>query len=169
MMSASSFELPYTKVNPIALEPAIAPHIAAESVGVRLDTKQMLLGFRRIRECGVEFCVVEGAGGWYVPLNDAETFADFAVATNLPVILVVGLKLGCINHAILSAQAIEASGATLLGWVGNSVDPAMAASLENIRSLRSRLNAPCLGIVNHLQRPNPSNVSKHLDIDVAKL
>lgn len=167
LMDAANFELPYALINPVALEPAIAPHIAAEAAGIRLDAASMLSGLDQIRAAGAEFCVVEGAGGWFVPLNDDETFADFAVASQLPVVLTVGLKLGCINHAILSAMAIEQNGAKLYGWVGNFAGAGMEVAEENIETLRARLNAPCLGIVRHLQDPNPIEVSKYLKLDVA--
>ena len=169
LMGAANFDLPYTFVNPVALEPAIAPHIAAAATGTTLDTRSMLDGLQRIRDSGAEFCVVEGAGGWFVPLNDDETFADFAVAAQLPVILTVGLKLGCINHAILSAMAIVQKGAELYGWVGNFADAGMDVAEENIETLRARLNVPCLGIVGHLQDPSPIEVSKYLNLDVAEI
>ena len=112
-----------------------------------------------------DFLLVEGAGGWRVPLNHRETLAALAVELNLPVILVVGMKLGCISHALLTADAIRADGLPLAGWVANRVDPNMARFEENLATLQAMLPAPCLGVVPHLgSAPLASDVAGYLDL-----
>lgn len=136
-------QAPLALVNPVALEPAIAPHIAAAESGARLDAGELAAACRRAAS-GAEYLVVEGAGGWRVPLGPTESLADVAVALRLPVVLVVGLRLGCLNHALLSAAAIRADGLRLAGWVANPLAPAMSRLEENIATLAARLDAPLL-------------------------
>jgi dethiobiotin synthetase len=140
-------------INPYAFLPAIAPHIAADHVQVSIDLDLLQDRFNQIQR-EVDVVVVEGAGGWFVPLNTTQTIADLAIQLQLPVILVVGIKLGCINHALLSVQAIQQSGLTLSGWVANTVE-INDESDTIISSLQQRINEPCLGIVPTL-RPNQS-------------
>lgn len=134
---------PLEIVNPVALEPAIAPHLAAAEAGRRLDARELAAACARAGNAG-ECLVVEGAGGWRVPLGDGETLADVARALGFPVVLVVGLRLGCLNHALLSAEAIRADGLALAGWVANPMTEAMPRLEENIRTLQDRLEAPML-------------------------
>ncbi len=145
LLDACQLELDYQQVNPYAFEPAIAPHIAAGEAGVQIDTSLILQQFQQLQQKS-DCLVVEGAGGWLVPINAQETLANLAMAMQLPVILVVGIKLGCINHALLSAQAIEQSGLQLAGWVANEpqTSPQTSAMIE---TLQSRLTAPLLGHV----------------------
>lgn len=140
----ASHRLPYEEVNPVALEPAIAPHIAVQEAGVIPTVKQLSQHCLSYLEDRDKFVVVEGAGGWRVPLNERETLADLAVALNLPVVLVVGLKLGCLNHALLSAEAIHRDGLNLVGWVANEGPEPMARLEQNIDSLAARMEAPCV-------------------------
>ncbi|HRP88282.1 MAG TPA: dethiobiotin synthase, partial [Gammaproteobacteria bacterium] len=126
-----------------ALQPAIAPHIAAAEADVRLDAAKLAAACRRAAE-GAEYLVVEGAGGWRVPLGPDSTLAAVAVALGLPVVLVVGLRLGCLNHALLSAAAIRADGLALAGWVANPLDPDMPRREENIAALVEHLGTPPL-------------------------
>ncbi len=156
--------LAYEAVNPVALAPAIAPHIAAEEEGVVLRAEVLARHCRQVLAGQADFAVVEGAGGWHVPLNDSETLADLARILALPVVLVVGIRLGCINHALLTAEAIAADGLTLAGWVANSIDPSMARCQENIRAIADRLTAPCLGIVPYLENPDPATIASHLSL-----
>ncbi|MDH5454295.1 MAG: dethiobiotin synthase, partial [Paracoccaceae bacterium] len=138
LMAASGLEIPYAVVNPYCFAPAIAPHLAAAESGVEIS-------LARIRAACAEaaavcdFIVVEGAGGWRVPLAPALDVQGLALALGLPVVLVVGLRLGCLNHALLSEQAILASGARLCGWIGSQVDPDMQRLNENIAVLNTRL------------------------------
>ena len=142
--------LPYEAINPFAFAPAIAPHIAAREAGVALDVQSLLGPVRQVLESGAQFCLVEGAGGWRVPLNEQQNLSELVVALQLPVILVVGVRLGCINHAVLTAEAIAADGLRLAGWVANIVDPATSRLEENLATLAARLPAPCLGRVPRL-------------------
>ena len=112
-----------------------------------------------------DFAIVEGAGGWRVPLSHRETFAHIAKHLNLPVIMVVGMKLGCINHALLTAEAIARDGLKLAGWVANRVDPDMACYDENAATIEMMLRAPLLGEVPHLVEPSAVNVAKYFDLD----
>jgi len=153
LQQAMSVALSYDQVNPIALEPAIAPHIALSQLQKRVTASQ-LSGFCQGAFCAeADLALVEGAGGWRVPLNQRETLADLAIELQLPVILVVGMRLGCINHALLSTQAILHDKLPLAGWVANQVDPSMAFFDENVASIEDRMPAPLLGIVPHLTDP----------------
>jgi len=146
LMRAASIDCDYDAVNPYAFAPAIAPHIAARQAGVSINMDTLLAGFEDLK-AQADVVVVEGVGGWQVPLNDSETMADLAVRLGLPVLLVVGLRLGCLNHALLTADAIRQSGLPLAGWVANTLDAALESPEENIAALAARLPAPCLGVV----------------------
>jgi dethiobiotin synthetase len=141
----ASIELAYEVVNPYAFEPAIAPHIAANKVGVTIQAEVIQRQFYQIQQ-QVDSVVVEGAGGWLVPIDNTLTMADVAIRLGLPVVLVVGIRLGCINHALLTVQAIQQSGLPFYGWLANHVDDC-AESDEIIESLKARISAPCLGVV----------------------
>ncbi len=145
LLAAMTVPAVYGDVNPYAFEPAIAPHIAAMEAGCSIDFGLLDESYERLcRQSDV--IIVEGAGGWLAPLDATRTFADLAVRWRLDVILVVGLRLGCLNHALLTAEAIEARGLKLAGWVGNSVDPDFERREANTDTLRSRLAANCLGL-----------------------
>ena len=151
LQSAASIFIDYAMVNPVALEPPIAPHIAAARSGVRIRADELAQHCRRVTvDCAAQFLIVEGAGGWFVPLNETETMADFCVELGLPVIIVVGMKLGCLNHALLTVQAVHAAGLSVAGWVANCAEPEMAACEDNLQSLRNLLPAPLLGAVPYL-------------------
>ncbi len=146
LLLASNIKAPLAFVNPYAFQPAIAPHIAAKLAGVTISLAVINTAFQQLKKMA-EVVIVEGAGGFYVPLNERETTADLAVTLNLPVILVVGMRLGCINHALLTVQAIQARGLTLSGWVANQVSGEMTAYQENFDTLKQRIAAPCLAQV----------------------
>ena len=159
----SSVALPYALVNPYAFEPPIAPHIAAAQAGVTISIDTLRSAFAGIA-ARAEYVVVEGAGGWQVPLNADETLADLARAFDLQVILVVGIRLGCLNHALLTVQSITACGCIPAGWVANRLPPAADCAVENINTLKSRLLFPCLGEVPALQRVDPAVVAGYLSL-----
>ena len=163
LIAASGLDLPYALVNLFAFAPPIAPHVAAAQAGTPIRFAPLLEAFARIREVS-DAAVVEGAGGWRVPLGPDGDMADLAAALGLPVLLVVGLRLGCLNHALLTAESIGRRGCRLAGWVGNVVDPRMAAFDENVATLRARLPAPCLGIVPRLDRVTAAAVAAQLDL-----
>lgn len=146
LMANSTVKLPYPQINPVLFEQAIAPHIAAANEGKRI-TADRLSGFcRGLRMQPSDFMLIEGAGGWRVPLNPRETLADLAVSLQLPVILVVGMRLGCLNHALLTAEAIRRDGLPLAGWVANFVDD-MPEADANLLTLKQMLPAPHLGTI----------------------
>jgi dethiobiotin synthetase len=138
----------YETINPYAFEPAIAPHIAAKKVGIEIDITHIQRQFCVLQQ-DADAVIVEGAGGWLVPLNDELTMADLAIRLGLPVIVVVAIKLGCINHALLTIQAIEQSGLPIQGWVANSIEQNPQAQ-EIISTLKQTIPVPCLGVVPHL-------------------
>lgn len=147
LLAAMNRELPYGEVNPVVLAPAIAPHIALAAEGLALDVAALHARCLPALARPHDFAVVEGAGGWRVPLNHAETLAGLACRLGFPVVLVVGLRLGCINHALLTAEAIRADGLELAGWVANHVDPGMSCPAENLATLDAMLGAPRLGVI----------------------
>lgn len=164
LMRSATLELPYDLVNPIALELAIAPHIAAREAGVRI-TVDRLAGYCRgalLRKN--DLALIEGAGGWRVPLSDRERLSGLPKALNTPVILVVGMKLGCINHTLLTAEAILRDGLPLAGWVANQVDSQMSCFDENLQTLTDMMPAPCLGVVPFLKEANGDTAAEYLDI-----
>lgn len=147
IQAAATTLLPYSQVNPIALERACAPHIAAQHESRRLQLSRIEGICNGVLMQRADVCIVEGAGGWRVPLNDRESLSQLAVALKSPVILVVGMRLGCLNHALLTAEAILRDGVPLVGWVANTLAEPMPYLEENIESLKQRLPAPCLGVV----------------------
>lgn len=146
LRAASTCAVPPELDNPVLLPDPVSPHIAAARAGVKIDIAHIVACHRALAQWA-DAVVVEGAGGFLVPLSDLETGADLAQALALPVVLVVGLRLGCLNHALLTAEAIRARGLTLAGWVANHVDPAMLAQQDNLAFLRQKIHAPLLATV----------------------
>jgi len=161
--AASNLVLPPEIVNPYCFKAAVAPHIAAAEEGIDID-------FGRIRSCcttakaQADLVIVEGVGGFRVPLGSHGDSADLAVALGLPVILVVGMRLGCINHALLTAEAIAARGLSIAGWVANRIDPAMARFDENLATLQALLESPLLGVVPHAPPGGAAGAAEFLDL-----
>lgn len=164
LLAECSLPMRYEEVNPFAFEPAIAPHLAASEAGVELTASGMAESVRRMLALRADLSLVEGAGGWRVPLAGRESLSDLAVMLGLPVILVVGVRLGCINHALLSRDAIEADGLRLAGWVANIIDPGTSRLRENLQTLAERLQAPCVGQVPYLPAATPASVASHLEL-----
>jgi dethiobiotin synthetase len=146
LRAASTVRVPPELDNPVALPDPLSPHLAAARAGRQVSVAQLHQAYQELALLA-DVVLVEGAGGWRVPLNDDETLADLARAIGAPVVLVVGLRLGCLNHALLTAEAIRADGLHLAGWVANHVDPDMVCVAENIASLQARLQAPLLGSI----------------------
>lgn len=146
LTAASNVRVPLDLINPYRFAPAIAPHIAAEQAGQLVECTRIVQAYQQLSTLA-DVVVVEGAGGFLVPLNGQQTIADLAVMLNIPIILVVGMRLGCINHALLTVEAIKARGLHLAGWVANLVDPDMPVFAENLASLQQRIAAPCLSVV----------------------
>jgi len=151
LLQAANVAADIRDVNPYAFVPAIAPHIAAQQAGVRIELDTIVAAYARLA-AAADVVVVEGAGGWRVPLNEHEDMADLAQRLGLPVVLVVGLRLGCLSHALLAAESIAQRKLPWAGWVGNAIDPDMACQPENVATLRARLPGPCLGI--HSYQPH---------------
>lgn len=149
LMAGASVKLPYSQVNPYPFAPSIAPHIAAAESETPIRVEKIEEIYRSI-STSADFVIIEGIGGWKVPLNDQVTMADLVRVLGLPVVLVVGLRLGCLNHALLSSASIISDGANLAGWVANTLNPAMDKLAENIATLTQLIPAPLLGTIPYL-------------------
>jgi dethiobiotin synthetase len=162
LADAASIKLPVDLTTPYLLRDAAAPHIAAAQEGVRIDLAHIMACYKQVA-ASADAVVVEGVGGFRVPLSDTEDTADLTQQLGLPVVLVVGMRLGCLNHALLTADAIAARGLKLAGWVANVVDPGMRYGVENVVALTERLAAPMLGTIPRLPSPQPALAAPHLD------
>ena len=165
LLAASNVPAPRELVNPYCFEPPIAPHIAAAMDKNPIKIKELRSCYELLSALA-NIVVVEGAGGFCVPLNDTETSADLARELALPVVLVVGMRLGCLNHALLTAEAIRARGLTLAGWVANHIDAAMPHADANVAALQSRLGAPLLTRIAHAAAPDAKRVAARLDVGI---
>lgn len=145
--------LSYELVNPYCLTDAVAPHLAAAKAELVIDSSILSKELQKLQNVDADIALVEGAGGWLLPLDDKTTMADWVTEQQLPVLLVVGMKLGCLNHALLTVREIERSGLKLLGWVANCIDPHMQYQQENIHYLQQVLTAPCLGVLPYQPEP----------------
>ena len=164
LQAAATHQLSYQQVNPIALEPAIAPHIAAQEADLRLSTSRLVGYCRGVSLLPVDMVLIEGAGGWRVPINPRETLADVARELNCAVIVVVGMRLGCLNHALLTVEAIRRDGLQIAGWVANILDPDMPRLEENIDTLKQLIAEPCLGTVPRLDNLSAQCVAEFLTV-----
>lgn len=153
LMQASTVKLAYEQVNPVCLEVAASPHIAAALAGRKLSVERLGGFCRGVLARRADLTLIEGAGGWRVPVNEREYMSDLAKALQLPVILVVGMKLGCLNHALLAAEALARDGLVLAGWVANRIDPGFQYHEQNRDTLREQLGAPLLAEIPHLPAP----------------
>ncbi|MYM64266.1 dethiobiotin synthase [Pseudomaricurvus sp. HS19] len=165
LQAAMTSEFDYSEVNPVALRSAIAPHIAAQQEGRVLSAARLAGYCQGLFMAPADLLLVEGAGGWRVPLNPRENLSQLAQELQLPVVLVVGMKLGCLNHALLTAEAIQRDGLVLAGWVANRVDPDMNCYEENVATLKGLLKAPCLGEVPHLAEADAVVAAQYLSLE----
>ncbi|MBX3708302.1 MAG: dethiobiotin synthase [Gammaproteobacteria bacterium] len=149
LQQSSSIKLNLNVITPFAFEPAIAPHIAATQTRCHLTLDKLNKKIHYALSYDANISVIEGCGGWFTPLNHSETMADFALAHQLNIILVVGIRLGCINHSFLTLQAMQREGANIVGWIANCIDPMMLDRKENIAFLKETLSVPCLGTVEY--------------------
>ncbi len=161
LRAASTCVVPPELDNPVLLPDAVSPHIAAARAGRPIDIAHLVACHRALAQLA-DAVVIEGAGGFHVSLSDLETGADLAQALGLPVVLVVGLRLGCLNHALLTLEAIRARGLTLAGWVANHIDPAMLAQDDNIAFLQQKLQVPLLASIAYQSQPDARAVTFHL-------
>lgn len=164
LRAASNVEAPLELICPYAFTPPAAPHIVAAQSGIHIELPLIRSAFAQLHQMA-DIIVVEGVGGFRVPLNATEDTADLARLFGLPVILVVGLRLGCLNHALLTAHNITTSGLHLAGWIANHVDPNLLFPSENIQALTERLPAPLLATVEFHTAPDAENVSLLLPVD----
>ena len=166
MMEHMTETLPYEQVNPIALEPAIAPHVAAVQAGRKLSASRLVGLARGLMMKPADLMLIEGAGGWRVPLNERETYARVPGELALGVIIVVPLRLGCINHALLTAEAIRHDGLTVAGWVANRPDETpMTCEEETLEFLKGHMGAPCLGVLPWSRTVDIRSLAGELDIE----
>lgn len=154
------------EINPLLFDAPTSPHIAAAEAGTTLSVERMLPPIQEILDLRRQFTLVEGAGGWYVPISKDEDLSDLALALDMPIILVVGIKLGALNHAFLTYDALKRSGVPIAGWVANSVAPPPSAHRldQYLDILHHRLEAPCLGIVPFMTDPQPELIASYLDL-----
>lgn len=163
LMQQADVDLPYETINPYAFEPAIAPHIAAADVNVEMSIDIIVDAYKVIAD-KVDVVIVEGAGGWLVPFNETQTMADVAIQLALPIINIAGIRLGCLNHTLLTTQSISLNSLPLAGWIANHISEKTSRDDENIKTLQDRLSSPCLGNVPYLENSNSETVSKFLTI-----
>jgi dethiobiotin synthetase len=161
LQAAGSEPLAYDTINPVALREPLSPHLAARLEGLTVGMAPLRAAFDRLQATH-DAVVVEGVGGWMVPLAPGLLASAIPQQWDLPVVLVIGLRLGCLNHALLSARAILADGCRLAGWIGNRIDPAMAALEDNLETLRGMLPAPCLGVLPY--GLDPAQAAGRLDV-----
>ena len=164
IQNMGSFEAPYEHINPYAYEPAIAPHIAAAKIGETIVLEKIESSCKYLID-QTEHLVVEGVGGWRVPLGGNKDISDLAKALKLPVILVVGLRLGCINHALLSAEAIQRDGVQFRGWVANQIEGNYIDQDLTLECLKEKISAPMLGQIPYMDKPSAEQSALCLDIE----
>jgi len=145
LAAASNVDVPYAAINPYCFEPPISPHIAAEEAKIAINVGLIKSRFEALA-ASADFIVVEGAGGWYAPIGRTQSMADLPRSLQLPALLVVGLRLGCLNHALLTKEAIEASGVEFAGWVANAIDPTLERAAQNLSSLERMLGSEPLAV-----------------------
>ena len=163
LQSAGEPGIAYADINPFALEHPLAPELAARDAGIEVCLPSILAAHARLAE-RTDALIIEGVGGWAAPLSASLMQADLVRTLRVPVLLVVGLRLGCLNHALLSARSIAADGAHLAGWIASHVDPAMERVDDNLAMLRERLPVPCWGVLPHAEHPDPALLASRLRI-----
>ena len=164
LQAQCTLPLPYEQINPVALQAAIAPHLAAAAEGRQLSLSRLTGMARALLMARADFTVLEGAGGWRVPLNNREMLSALALELRLPVVLVVGIRLGCINHAILTAEAIQRDGLHLAGWVANFLGNASAVDQKNVETLQDLLPAPLIAELPYTPGQSPDEVARFVNL-----
>ncbi|MDF2179918.1 dethiobiotin synthase [Aliiglaciecola sp. CAU 1673] len=162
LQAASGLKLDYAMHNPIAFADPVAPHLAAKAKGQAIELDDINLHYQNLCQQPLDILLTEGAGGWRLPLGQGQYLSDFAKAQNMQVMMVVGMRLGCLNHAMLTAEAIKHDGLKLIGWVANQVELDMPLLNENIASLKEQLDAPFLGHIPRLKAPDEAQ--RYLDL-----
>jgi len=164
LQAASSVKVNPSMINPYCFAPAVAPHIAAAEAGVTIRMATIAAHYARLARVA-DVVVVEGVGGLLVPLGRRSCASGIPLRFGIPVVLVVGLRLGCLNHALLTVDALQSRGLRLAGWIASQIDPRMSRRAQNLDSLRQRIGAPLLGILPHLRSPRPERLYRTLDIN----
>ncbi|WP_298769547.1 dethiobiotin synthase [uncultured Shewanella sp.] len=157
-----TIKLEYQHINPYAFEPAIAPHIAAQQVDLVIEPMKLLSHVAFAKALPLDFCLIEGAGGWHLPLGGGHLLSHVVKEAKLAVILVVGVKLGCLNHALLTQEALLKEGIEIAGWVANCIDPDMPYLEENLSTLEEVMKGKCLGVIPYLNEPRTSIAATYL-------
>jgi dethiobiotin synthetase len=168
LRAASNVLATYGQINPYCFVPPVAPHIAARNSGVRIDLNRILTSFREL-STQAEVVIVEGAGGFLIPLNEKQDGGHLARELALPVIVVVGMRLGCLNHALLTQRVIDDYGLVCAGWVANVLADGMLALNENIEALQQRIAAPMLGVIPYQRNLDVNSVAGMLDISLLEI
>jgi dethiobiotin synthetase len=161
-MESATVSAKYDIINPFAFAPPIAPHIAAEQAGINITVEKLSMAYQHVKQQGADYLLTEGAGGWALPINNNEYLYDWVKAEQLPVILVVGMKLGCINHALLTAAHMQSMGVNCIGWIANQVDATMDEYQANLDSLKTRLPFPLLAISPYTEQTPKLQIYKTL-------
>ncbi len=169
MLETLNNPIPYEYINPFAFEPAIAPHLAAKRVGVNLSMTEIENKLQALFNTPHDICLLEGAGGWHCPINDTHTLADFAKHLNAHIIVVIGIRLGALNHALLTLQNILNMGCPIAGWVGNVIDKNMPEANEYVEYFTQQFSAPCLGVIPHLENPTAHTAATYLKLEHLKV
>lgn len=162
LQNASTIKLDYDEVNPLAFEEAVAPHLAAQRARREICMRTIADGYKNLVKKQADLTIVEGAGGWRLPIGNRRFMSDFVREYHIPVILVVGVRLGCINHACMTAEIIKQDGLKIAGWVANHVDAEMPFLNENIKTLKEHIDAPFLGEIPMVK--NPTEAADYLDV-----
>ncbi|WP_028865574.1 dethiobiotin synthase [Psychromonas aquimarina] len=165
LQQSSTVTVPYQAVNPIAFKPPIAPHIAAELVNTPIEVDVITQGLKVLQDKKADLLIVEGAGGWRLPLNNEQLLSDWVKAQKLPVILVVGMKLGCLNHALLTYETIVNDGLNVVGWIANQLQPDMPYYEQNLHLLTKKLDAPLIAEIPYLSNVNNSDLAQYVNCD----
>ena len=165
LRAESSIELPYELVNPFAYEPPIAPHIAAAQANQAINVETIINSYKKIA-AQAEVVIVEGVGGWAVPINEHQTMADVAKALHLPVVLVSGIRLGCLNHTLLTYESILSKGCHCAGWIANLLSEHNAVSQQNIEYLKNTLPVSYVGTIPYLGKTQPVLLESDLNTNL---
>ncbi|UOO82448.1 dethiobiotin synthase [Uruburuella testudinis] len=163
LQAASAVRLPYAQHNCYTFIEATAPHLAAADEARPIETQVLSAGLATVKEAG-DFILVEGAGGWHTPVDEHVSFSDWVEREKLPVILVVGIKLGCINHALLTAAAIRQAGLPLAGWVANCLSGQSHRLTDYLHTLQQRISAPLIGVMPYLPHAKAAEAAAYMDI-----
>jgi len=167
LQQSSSVKVAYDAVNPIAYKQPIAPHIAAFENKSKINLTTIDQGLTFLQQQQAQLLLIEGAGGWHLPINNKQLFSEWVIEKQLPVIVVVGLKLGCLNHALLTTQAIQQSGLTIAGWIANHLQDDMPYVAQNINTLKNYIKAPLLAEIPFLQNIEQQDLSQYINVDFA--